>query len=131
MVKRLRVIDSQDSDKPLDRGAAAAKRKKILIDSEDEIEPATCVPSVVEELPSKPTSDPSQEKKATQKKKQSSAIAGQDRVAASERPRRACRATNPSNMGASVQMKPHIPVVVNQSDSSKAEPENALVGGTC
>jgi hypothetical protein len=133
IVKRLRVIESQDStrDKPSDRGAAAAKRKKILIDSEDEIEPATCVPSIVKEFPSKPTSDPSQEKKVTGKKRQSSVTTAQDRVAASERPRRACIATNSSNVGASVQTKPHTPVVVKQSDSNKAESENELVGGTC
>jgi len=133
MVKRLRVIDSQDStpDKPSDRGAAAAKRKKILIDSEDEIEPSTCVPPIVKELPSEPTSDPSQEKKVTGKKRQSSIITAQDRVSTSERPRRACVATNSSNVGASVQVKPHTPVVVDQSDPKKAESKNELVGGTC
>jgi hypothetical protein len=131
MVKRLRVIDSQDStrDKPSDRGAAAAKRKKILIDSEDEIEPSTCVPSIVKELPSKPTSDPSQEKKVTGKKRQSSVTTAQDRVSVSERPRRACVATNSSNVGASVKRKTHTSVVADQSD--KAESENELVGGAC
>jgi hypothetical protein len=133
-VKRLRVIDSQDStrDKPSDRGAAAAKRKKILIDSEDEIEPTTCVPSIVKELPSKPISDLIQEKKVTGKKRQSN-VTAQDRVTASERPRRACVATKSSNVGASVQMKPHTPVVMDQSDSNKAESKNELVtvGGTC
>ena len=133
MVKRLRVIDSEDStgDKPSDRGAAAAKRKKILIDSEDEIEPATCVPSIVKELPSKTTSDPSQEKKITRKKRQSSVTTAQDGIATSERPRRACVATSSSNMGASVQIKPHTPAAVDQSDSNKAETENELVGGAC
>jgi hypothetical protein len=133
MVKRLRVIDSQDSthDKPSDRGAAAAKRKKILIDSEDEIEITTCVPSIVKELPSKPTSDPSQEKKVTGKKRQSSVTTTQDRVAVLERPRRACVATNSSNVGASVRTKPHTAVVVDQFDSNKAESENELVGGAC
>lgn len=132
VVKRLRVIDSQDStrDKPSDRGAAAAKRKKIPIDSEDEIEPATCVPSIVKELPSKPTSDPSQEKKVAGKKRQSSATMTQDRVV-SERPRRACVATNSSNAGASVQTKPHIPVAVDQSDFKKARSENGPIGGVC
>ena len=131
-MKRLRVIDSQDStrDKPSDRGAAAAKRKKIPIDSEDEIEPATCVPSIVKELPSKPTSDPSQEKKVAGKKRQSSATMTQDRVV-SERPRRACVATNSSNAGASVQTKPHIPVAVDQSDFKKARSENGPIGGVC
>jgi hypothetical protein len=133
MVKRLRVIDSQDStrDKPSDRGAVAAKRKKILIDSEDENGPSTCALSVVKELPSKPTSDPSQEKKVTGKKRQSSVTTAQDRVSASERPRRACVATNSSNVGASVQMKPHTSAVVDQPDSNKADSENELVGGTC
>jgi hypothetical protein len=133
MVRRLRVIDSQDStrDEPSDRGAAAAKRKKILIDSEDEIEPSTCVPSIVKALPSKPTSDPSQEKKVTGKKRQSSVTTTQDRAPVSERPRRACVATNSANVGASVQVKPHIPVVVDQSDSNKLESENELIGGTC
>jgi len=133
MVKRLRVIDSQDStrDKPSDRGAAAAKRKRILIDSEDEIEPATCVPSIVKQLPSKPASDPSQEKKVTGKKRQSSATTAQDRVAASERPRRACVATNSSNVGVSVQIKPHTPVVADRSSSNKGESGIEPVGGTC
>ena len=133
MVKRLRVIESQDStrDKQLDRGAAAAKRKKILIDSDDEIEPATCVPSIVKELPSKPTSGPSQKKIVTGKKRQSSVTTAQDHVAASERPRRACVTTNSSNAGTSVQMKHHTPVVVDQSDSNKSEAENELVGGAC
>lgn len=121
-MKRLRVIDSQDStpDKPSDQGAAAAKRKKILIDSEDEIELATCVPSIVKELPPKPTSDPSQENKVAGKKRQRSVTTAQDRVA-----------TNSSNVRASVHMKPHTPVVVDQSDSNKAESENELVGGMC
>ena len=133
MVKRLRLIDSQFTtrDNPSDRGAAAAKRKKILIDSEDEIEPSTCIPSIAKELPSKPTSGPSQEKKVTGKKRQSSVTTTQDRVPASERPRRACVATNSSNVGASVQAKPHTLVVVDQSDSNKPESENELVGGTC
>jgi hypothetical protein len=133
MVKRLRVIESQDStrDKQLDRGAAAAKRKKILIDSDDEIEPVTCAPSIMKELPSKSTSGPSQEKEVTGKKRQSSVTTAQDRVVASERPRRACVATNSSNVGASVQMKPHTPVVVDQSDPNKAGAENELVGGAC
>lgn len=97
-MKRLRVIDSQDSthDKPSDRGAAAAKRKKIPIDSEDEIEAATCVPPIVKELPSKLTWDPNQEKKVTGKKRQSSVTAAQDCVAAPERPKRACVTTNSS-----------------------------------
>jgi hypothetical protein len=131
MVKRLRVIDSRDStrDKPSNRGAAAAKRKKILIDSEDEIEPATCVPSIVKELPSKPTLDPSQETKITRKKRQSSVTTAQGRVSASERPRRACVATNSSNVEASVQIKPHTPIAVDQSNFNKAETENELVGG--
>jgi hypothetical protein len=133
MVKRLRVIDSQDStrDKPSDRGAAAAKRKKILIDSEDEIEPATCVPSIVKEFPSKATSDPSQEKKVTRNKRRSSVTTAQGRVAASERPRRACVAINSSNVGPCVQMKPRTPEAVDQSDSNKAEVEIEPVGGTC
>ena len=126
MVKRLRVIESQDStcDKPSNR-AAAAKRKKILIDSEDEVEPATCVPSVVKELPSETTLNPSQEKKITQKKRQSRVTTAQDHVSASERPKRACVATNSSNVGASVQMKPHTSAAV----SNKAETGNELVGG--
>ena len=132
MVKRLRVIDSQDStrDKPSDRGAAAAKRKKILIDSEDEIEPATSAPSIVKELPSKPTSDPSQEKSVTGKKRQSSVTMVQDRVVTLQRPRRACVAKNSPDVGAGVQTKPHTPVVVDQSESNKAEPEDELVRGT-
>jgi hypothetical protein len=132
VVKRLRVIDSQDSkgDKPSDRGTAAAKRKKILIDSEDETEPAACVPSLVKESPFKPTSDPSQEEKVTGKKRQSGVTTAEDRVTASERPRRACVATNSPNVGASVQMKSHTPVVVDQSNPNKAGSENELVGGT-
>lgn len=133
MVKRLRVIDSQDStrDKPSDQGVAAAKRKNILIDSEDEIEPASCATSIVKELPSKPTSDSSQEKNGTGKKRQSSVTMVQRRAAASERPRRTCVATNSSNVRTSVQIKPHTPVVMDQPDSNKAESENELVGGTC
>jgi hypothetical protein len=131
MVKRLRVIDSQDStrDKLSDRGAAAAaKRKKILIDSEDEIEDATCVPSIVKELPSIPTSDLSPEK-ASRKKRQSSVNTAQDLVAAPERPRRACVATNSSNMRANVEQKPYPSAVVDQPDSNKVEAEKEPTGG--
>jgi hypothetical protein len=106
MVKRLRVIDSQDStrDKLSDRSAAAAaKRKKILIDSEDEIEAATCIPSIAEELPM-PTSDLGPEKRVSRKKRQSSITTAQDHAAAPERPRRACVATNSSNVRANVEL---------------------------
>jgi hypothetical protein len=132
MVKRLRVIDSQDSTrgKVSDRGAAAAKRKKILIDSEDEIEAATRIPSILKESPSKPTPDPSREKKVSGKKKQSSVPTAQGRVATPERPRRACAATN-SNLRTNVEMKPHGSAVADQSDSNKVESKKELVGGKC
>ena len=133
MVKRLRVIDSQDStrDKLSDRGAAAAtKRKKILIDSEDEIEDATCFPPIVKdlhELPSIPSLSP--EKKVSRKKRQSSVNTAQDRVAAPERPRRACVASNSSNTRANVEQKPYPSAAVDQPDSNMAETEKELTGG--
>jgi hypothetical protein len=133
MVKRLRVIDSQDSmyDKLSDRGAAAAaKRKKIVIDSEDEIEDAACFPSIVKdlhELPSIPT--PSPEKKVSRKKRQSSVNTAQDSVAAPERPRRACVAANSSNARANVEQKPYPPAAVDQPDSNKIEAEKELTKG--
>jgi hypothetical protein len=133
MVKRLRVIDSQDSmyDKLSDRGAAAAaKRKKIVIDSEDEIEDAACFPSIVKglhELPSIPILSP--EKKVPRKKRQSSVNTAQDSVAAPERPRRACVAANSSNARANVEQKPYLPAAVDQPDSNKIEAEKELTKG--
>jgi hypothetical protein len=131
MVKRLRIIDSQDStrEKLSDRGAAAAaKRKKILVDSEDESEAATCVPSVAKELPPIPTSDLGPERRVLRKKRQSNVTTAQDRAAAPERPRRACVAANSSNARANVELRPP-PSAVDQSDSNKVEAENELTGG--
>ena len=128
MVKRLRVIDSQDStqDKPSDRGAAAAaKRKKILIDSEDEseAEAATSVPSIAKELPSIPTSDLGPKKKVSQKKRQSGVTTAQE--PAPERPRRACVATSSSNGRADAELKPHPPA----PDSNAVEAGKEFTGG--
>ena len=111
MVKKLRVIESQDSqdstrDKLADRATAAAKRKKILIDSEDEVEATACIPSITKELPCIPTSDLGPEKKAPRKKRQSGVTTAQGCVAVSERPRRACVASS-SNVRANVELKPH------------------------
>jgi hypothetical protein len=124
MVKKLRVIDSQDStrDKLADRAAAAAKRKKIVIDSEDEIEATACTPSIAKELPSIPTSDLGPEKKAPRKKRQGGVTTAQDRVAAPERPRRACVA-NSSNVRANVELKSH-------PGSNTVEAGKELIGGT-
>jgi hypothetical protein len=130
MVKRLRVIDSQDStcDKLSDRGAAAAaKRKKIVIDSEDEIEAATRAPPIAKELPSIPTSDPAPEKKVSRKKRQSTTA--QDRIAPPERPRRACAATTSSKVRANVELKPHPSAVADQSECNKVEAEKGPTGG--
>ena len=123
MVKKLRVIDPEDStrDKLADRAAAAAKRKKIVIDSEDEIEATACIPSIAKELPSIPTSDLGLEKKAPRKKRQGGVTTAQDRVAAPERPRRACVAN--SNVRANVELK-------SRPDPNTVEAGKELTEGT-
>ena len=128
MVKRLRVIDSQDSTqgKPSDRGAAAAaKRKKIFIDSEDEseAEAVISVPSIAKESSPIPTSDLGPKKNVSQKKRQSGVNIAQE--PAPGRPRRACAATSSSNRRANVELNSHPPA----TDSNAVEAGKEYTGG--
>ena len=131
MVKGLRVMDSQDitRDKSDQGATAVAKRKKVLLESDDEIEAGDCVPSVVKESPSIPSSNLGPEKKISRNKRHSTATRAQARGAVPERPKRACVSTNPSTMRVKVEPKPQPSVVVDQFDSNEVKAEKELPGG--
>ncbi|KAH9967947.1 hypothetical protein BC827DRAFT_458673 [Russula dissimulans] len=87
MVKGLRVIDSQDPtlDKWLNQGAATtAKRKKILLESEDEVEATNCVPSVSKKSSPTPTANLNPER-VSQRMRHSKDATTLENGAASER----------------------------------------------
>lgn len=93
VVKGLRVMDSQDTmrEKFLDTGgqnsAALSKRKKILIESGDELQ-ASLV-SISKETPL-PTSGEGHKDRITQTKRRNAAATVQAGRTANERPKRAC-----------------------------------------
>jgi hypothetical protein len=94
VVKGLRVMDSQDTmrEKLLDTGGqnsvALAKRKKILIESEDELQ-ATSLVSTSKEPPL-PTSGEGPKDRIAQRKTRNAVAAVQAGRTAIERPKRAC-----------------------------------------
>jgi hypothetical protein len=94
VVKGLRVMDSQDTmrEKLLATGgqhsAALAKRKKILIESGDEL-PATSLGSISKESPL-PTLDDGPKDRISQTKTHNAVTAVHAGITAIERPKRAC-----------------------------------------
>jgi hypothetical protein len=133
MVKGLRVMDSQDTtrDKSLDaddRGAAASvKRKKVLPVSEDEIEAASCVPSVVKRS-SSPASNPVLEKRVSRAKRDCTVTTAQVDGTSTERPRRACIPTIPSMVRTNIEPKSQLSVAPGQS-KSKGKGKKGPIGG--
>lgn len=95
MVKGLKVMDSQDIVRvKSDLGAiAATKRKKIVLESEEETEDENRAPLVVENSPPMSTSNLCPEKKVSRRINQRVVTTAQSRTAALERPKRACVST--------------------------------------
>jgi hypothetical protein len=122
MVKGLKVMDSQDIVRvKSDLGAVAAtKRKKIVLESEEETEDENRVPLVVESSPPISTSNLCPEKKVSRRKNQRVVTTAQSRTAALERPKRACVSTK-------LRTNPRSSAVVDQGfDKVKTE---ELAGG--
>jgi hypothetical protein len=122
MVKGLKVMDSQDIVRvKSDLGAVAAtKRKKIILESEEETEDENRVPLVVENSPPMLTSNLCPEKKVSRRKNQRVVTTAQSRTAALERPKRACVSTK-------LRTNPRSSAVVDQGlDKVKTE---ELTGG--
>jgi len=121
MVKGLRVIDSQDTT---NQGAATtAKRKKILLESEDEIEATNCVPSVSNKSFPTPSANLSQERVSRRTRHGKDTTTLENGAA----PERASVSTN-SSAQASIELQPPL-AVLDQCDSNTAKAEKAPTGG--
>jgi hypothetical protein len=126
MVKGLKVMDSQDIVRvKSDLGAVSAtKRKKIVLESEEETEDENRVQSVVENSPPISTSNPFPAKKVSRRKNQSVVPTAQNRTATSERPKRACVSTKASGLRTNARSS----VVVDRGPN-KVKAEKELTGG--
>jgi len=129
MVKGLKVMDSQDTARDkLGLGAAAAvKRKKIVLESEEESDAENGVP--LEKSPSMSTSNPNPEKRVSRRKGHRMVTTVQNRAAALGRPKRACVPTRSSALGVNVEPKARSSAVVDQSGSNKVKAEKGLTRG--
>ena len=115
-------MDSQDIVRvKSDLGAiAATKRKKIVLESEEETEDENRAPLVVENSPPMSTSNLCPEKKVSRRINQRVVTTAQSRTAALERPKRACVSTK-------LRTNPRTSAVVDQGfDKVKTE---ELTGG--
>jgi len=119
-------MDSQDIVRvKSDLGAVATtKRKKIVLESEEETEDENPVPSVVENSPPVSTSNLCLEKKVSRRKNQRVVTTAQNRTAAVERPKRACVSTKSSILRTNARSC----AVVDQGPK-KVKVEKELTGG--
>jgi len=119
-------MDSQDIVRlKSDLGAVAAtKRKKIVLESEEETGDENRVPSVVENSPPVSTSDLCPEKKVSRRKNPRVVTTAQNRTAALERPRRACVAAKSSKSRTNARSS----AVVDQGPN-RVKVEKELTGG--
>jgi hypothetical protein len=129
MVKGLKVMDSQDTgrDKFGLGAATAVKRKKIVLESEEESDAENGVP--LEKSPSMSTSNPNPEKRVSRRKGHRMVTTVQTRAAALGRPKRACVPTRSSTLGVNVEPKARSSAVVDQSGSNKVKAEKGLTRG--
>jgi hypothetical protein len=131
MVKGLKVLDSQDAMRvKLGLSAAAAsKRKKIVLDSEEELEAEGCVPLVMKTSSSVSRSDLGTTKKVSRRKAHGTVTTAQNRIVPLERPKRACVSAKSSTLRANVEPKASPSVGVDQSCPNEVKAENELTGG--
>ena len=125
-MKGLKVMDSQDIVRVKSdlSAVAATKRKKIVLESEEETEDENRVPSVVENSPHVSTSDLCPEKKVPRRKNQRVITTAQNRTGALERPRRACVVAKSSKSRTNARSS-----AVADQGSNKVKAEKELTGG--
>jgi len=132
VVKGLRVLDSQDTmrEKLLETGgrnpAALAKRKKILIESGDELQATSLVTSTTKESPL-PTSNEGLNNGISQTKRRNAVAAAQAGRTAAERPKRTCVL---STAKIKVGSKPLPYTASDRSDLDQVNAEKDPTGGT-
>jgi len=130
MVKGLKVLDSQDAMR-VELGlsaAAAAKRKKVVLDSEEELEAEGCV-ALVMKTSSVSRSNLGAEKKVFRGKAHGTVTTAQNRIVPLERPKRACVSAKSSTLRTNVEPKASSSAGVDQSCSNEVKTENKLTGG--
>jgi hypothetical protein len=100
VVKGLKVMDSQDTmrDKLVHGATAATKRKKIVLESDEDIEAEDGVPLVVKNSSPVSRSNLSSEKKDSRSKGHNTSVTimAQSHTTILERPKRACVSTKSS-----------------------------------
>jgi len=131
MVKGLKVLDSQDAMR-VNLGlsvAAAAKRKKVVLVSDEELEAEGCVPLVMKTSSSVSRSNLGTEKKVFRRKAHGAATTAQNRIVPLERPKRACVSAKSSTLRANVEPKASPSAGVDQSCSDEVKAEMELTGG--
>jgi hypothetical protein len=127
MVKGLRVIDSQEATRDKSSNTAT-KRKKIVLESEDEMEAANHDPPVLKESSPMPPSNLVLEKRVSPRKNYSTITTTEGSGAALERPGRARGSTSSPTARADVESESKPLTVLGQSNPNEVNAEEVNGG---